>query len=243
MYLTQRPNDVIALDATTGRVFWMYRHNNANDLGVCCGSNNRGLAILGDTLFMGTLDAHLVALDTKSGRPVWKTKVGGEQGGLLDHRCAAGGEGPRHRRRRAAANTAFAASSPRSMRRPAKSCGASTRFPVRVSRATRRGRPARRTRRRYCDPEAWKHGGGSVWVTGSYDPAAESDVLGHRQRGTRLQRRSASRRQPLYRIGRRARRRHRQAAVALPVHAARSRMTTTRCRFRCWPTSRGRARR
>src|ERR1700736_1364465 len=69
MYLTQRPNDVVALDARTGRVFWMYRYNNANEIGVCCGANNRGLAILGDTLFMGTLDAHLVAIDTRSGLP------------------------------------------------------------------------------------------------------------------------------------------------------------------------------
>ncbi|MCM3879434.1 MAG: PQQ-binding-like beta-propeller repeat protein, partial [Vicinamibacterales bacterium] len=76
MYLTQRPNDVVALDAVTGRVFWMYRYTNANEIGVCCGANNRGLAILGDTLFMGTLDAHLVAIDTKSGMPLWKTKVG-----------------------------------------------------------------------------------------------------------------------------------------------------------------------
>src|SRR5687768_11177027 len=75
MYLTQRPNDVVALDAVTGRVFWIYRHQNAADLVVCCGSNNRGLAILGDMLFMGTLDAHLIAIDAKSGRLVWKTKV------------------------------------------------------------------------------------------------------------------------------------------------------------------------
>src|SRR3979490_2180766 len=31
MYLTQRPNDVVAMDAVTGRVFWMYRYNNANE--------------------------------------------------------------------------------------------------------------------------------------------------------------------------------------------------------------------
>jgi alcohol dehydrogenase (cytochrome c) len=75
MYVTQRPNDVVALDATTGRVFWIYHYNNAAELKVCCGANNRGLAILGDTLFMDTLDAHLAAIDTKSGRPVWKTRV------------------------------------------------------------------------------------------------------------------------------------------------------------------------
>ena len=73
MYLTQRPNYVVALDATTGRVFWIDRHSN-EDVIACCGSNNRGVAILGELLYMGTLDGHLVAIDAKSGRQVWKTK-------------------------------------------------------------------------------------------------------------------------------------------------------------------------
>src|SRR5574339_585544 len=68
MYVTQRPNDVLAVDAKTGRVFWQYRHTNSPDARVCCGANNRGLAILGDTLFLGTLDGHLVALDATTGR-------------------------------------------------------------------------------------------------------------------------------------------------------------------------------
>ena len=74
-------------------------------------------------------------------------------------------------------------------------------------------------------------------MTGSYDPAAQPDVLGRRQRRSRLEQRAAARRQPLHRLGRRARRRHRQAEVALPVHAARSSTTTTRCRCRCSSTS------
>ena len=75
MYVTQRPNDVLALDAKTGRVFWLYRYTVSPDARVCCGANNRGVAILGDTLFMGTLDAHLVALDAKTGRPLWNVAV------------------------------------------------------------------------------------------------------------------------------------------------------------------------
>ena len=74
MYLTQRPNDVIALDATTGRVFWTYRHTNEAVI-ACCGSNNRGVAILGELLYMGTLDGHLVAIEARSGREAWKTRV------------------------------------------------------------------------------------------------------------------------------------------------------------------------
>src|SRR5215208_4849983 len=75
MYVTQRLNDVVALDAVTGRAFWMYRYTPAANRIVCCGANNRGVAILGDTLFMGTLDANLVAIDAKTGRPLWNVPV------------------------------------------------------------------------------------------------------------------------------------------------------------------------
>ena len=76
LYTVQAPNDVVALDAATGRVFWTYHHEPAPDARLCCGRVNRGLAILGDTLYMGTIDAHLLAIDAKSGQLVWDTKVG-----------------------------------------------------------------------------------------------------------------------------------------------------------------------
>jgi alcohol dehydrogenase (cytochrome c) len=75
MYLTQPPNDVVALDARTGRVFWIFNHRVPSDITTCCGLVNRGLAILGDRLFMATVDAHLVAIDAKNGKPLWKTRV------------------------------------------------------------------------------------------------------------------------------------------------------------------------
>src|SRR6267142_6983039 len=75
MYITQAPSDALALDAKTGRVFWIYRYYPSPDARPCCGSVNRGLAILGDTLFLATLDAHLVALDAKTGQPLWDTKL------------------------------------------------------------------------------------------------------------------------------------------------------------------------
>lgn len=76
MYLTQRPNDVMAVDAKTGRLFWLYRYTPSPDSKVCCGANNRGVAILGDNLYMGTLDGHLIALDARSGKPIWNVEVG-----------------------------------------------------------------------------------------------------------------------------------------------------------------------
>ena len=76
MYVTERPNSVMAVDAVTGRVFWKYRHQNADNALVCCGANNRGVAVLNDKIYMGTLDAHLVALDRVNGQLLWKVEVG-----------------------------------------------------------------------------------------------------------------------------------------------------------------------
>jgi len=74
LYTVQAPNDVVALDAATGRIFWTYSHQ-PSPARTCCGRVNRGLAILGDTLFMGTVDAHLLAIDAKSGQLLWNTVV------------------------------------------------------------------------------------------------------------------------------------------------------------------------
>jgi alcohol dehydrogenase (cytochrome c) len=75
LYTVQPPNDVIALDAATGRIFWTYIYTPHPKARTCCGRVNRGLAILGDTLFMGTIDAHLLALDAKTGQVIWNTAV------------------------------------------------------------------------------------------------------------------------------------------------------------------------
>jgi alcohol dehydrogenase (cytochrome c) len=75
LYTVQAPDDAVALDAVTGRVFWTYHYDVPKYARACCGRVNRGLAILGDTLYMGTLDAHLVALDAKTGHPIWISQV------------------------------------------------------------------------------------------------------------------------------------------------------------------------
>jgi alcohol dehydrogenase (cytochrome c) len=76
MYVTERPNTVMAVDAVTGRIFWKYRHVPAANAVVCCGANNRGVAILGDMVYMGTLDARLIAIDRINGQPLWNVEVG-----------------------------------------------------------------------------------------------------------------------------------------------------------------------
>ena len=74
MYLTQSPSNVIALDAATGSQFWTYEHTLPEKLALCCGRQNRGVAILGETLFLGTLDAKLIALDAKTGAVQWEVQ-------------------------------------------------------------------------------------------------------------------------------------------------------------------------
>ena len=75
MYTVQAPNDIVALDAATGRIYWVYSYSPAPQARLCCGRVNRGLAILGDTLFMGTIDAHIVAVDAKNGHLLWNSRV------------------------------------------------------------------------------------------------------------------------------------------------------------------------
>jgi alcohol dehydrogenase (cytochrome c) len=75
LYTVQAPNDVVAMDAETGRPFWTTTYAPAPEARTCCGRVNRGLAILGDTLYMGTIDAHLLAIDARSGGLIWDTAV------------------------------------------------------------------------------------------------------------------------------------------------------------------------
>ncbi len=75
MFITEAPSNVVAVDARTGRQYWRYNHEMPEDLRICCGRNNRGVAILGETLFMSTLDAHLVAIDARTGNLLWDTEV------------------------------------------------------------------------------------------------------------------------------------------------------------------------
>jgi alcohol dehydrogenase (cytochrome c) len=159
MYVTQRPNDVLAVDAKTGRVFWQYRYNVSPDARVCCGANNRGVAILGDTLYTGTLDGHLVALDKTTGRSLWDVAVGDPKQGysitmaplIVKDKVLVGSGGGEYGIRGFIA--AFDAKSGKELWRFYTIPG-----PGEKGHDTWSG-------------DSWKSGGASVWVTPSYDPA------------------------------------------------------------------------
>src|SRR5262249_28147713 len=74
MYTTQ-PGLVAALDARTGRPIWRYARQQKVRNPYEINPFNRGVAILGQQLFVGTLDAALVALDARTGRRLWEVQV------------------------------------------------------------------------------------------------------------------------------------------------------------------------
>jgi alcohol dehydrogenase (cytochrome c) len=76
LYVTGNNNTAWAIDVRTGNQLWRFRRN--LPAGLTYGSantSNRGFAVLGDLLFMGTLDAHLIALDRRTGKAVWDATV------------------------------------------------------------------------------------------------------------------------------------------------------------------------
>lgn len=158
MYVTQAPNDVVALDAKTGRVFWVYEYVPSPDTRVCCGRVNRGLGILGDTLFMATIDAQLVAIDSVTGRPLWKTEVGDPAGGyamtvaplVVEDKVIVGVAGGEYGIRGyiAAYDAVTGEETWRFYTIPGP------------------GEPGHET----WEGDSWRTGGAPVWLTGSYDP-------------------------------------------------------------------------
>jgi PQQ-dependent dehydrogenase (methanol/ethanol family) len=75
MFVSTPYDHVLAYDATTGKQLWSYEPT----LGytqLCCGPENRGVAVADGKVFVGQLDGNLVALDAKTGKVAWKTQVG-----------------------------------------------------------------------------------------------------------------------------------------------------------------------
>ncbi len=158
LYTVQAPNDAVAMDAETGRIFWVSPYAPSPEARVCCGRVNRGLAILGDTLFMGTIDGHLLALDAKTGKGIWNVTVAKAEAGyaltlaplVVKDKVIVGTAGGEYGIR------GFLAAY------DAKTGKEAWRFNA----IPGPGEPGHET----WAGDSWMHGGASVWVTGSYDP-------------------------------------------------------------------------
>lgn len=75
MYVSLPFNDVVALNAVTGKQLWRYQHDRNKAYPMCCGPANRGVAVADGKVFMGTVDARLIALDAKTGNKLWDIDV------------------------------------------------------------------------------------------------------------------------------------------------------------------------
>src|SRR3989454_6746897 len=79
MYITSpaTPNNIVrAFDLRTQKMLWQYEHKNTSVSTACCGPNNRGVAVAGGSVFVGTLDDYLVAVDATNGKVKGEAKVG-----------------------------------------------------------------------------------------------------------------------------------------------------------------------
>src|SRR3954465_699912 len=82
MYFATGNDDVFALDARTGALIWERRSGIDQNINtVCCGWDNRGVAVGDGKVFIGQLDGTMVALDLKTGKQLWQTLVGKWQDG------------------------------------------------------------------------------------------------------------------------------------------------------------------
>jgi quinohemoprotein ethanol dehydrogenase len=76
MYMVTGNDDVFALNAKTGDILWQHWSSiEQRRTSACCGWLSRGLAMGEGLLFVGQLDANVVALDIQTGREVWKTPI------------------------------------------------------------------------------------------------------------------------------------------------------------------------
>lgn len=158
MFVTESPQGVTALDVRTGNVLWEFQRPVPDNIPLCCGSQNRGVALLNDTIYVPTLDAHLIALDANTGNKRWDVTVGKWQDGYsmtgaplaIDDRIIVGVGGGDFGIRGFIA--AYSAKDGALLWKCYTIPGP--------------GEPGNET----WVGDAWMHGGGATWTTGSYDP-------------------------------------------------------------------------
>jgi alcohol dehydrogenase (cytochrome c) len=76
MFVAEPGTGVVALDAATGELVWRFSRDLPVNLALCCGRVNRGVALYGNTVFVGTLDGYLVAINATDGTRRWVIRLG-----------------------------------------------------------------------------------------------------------------------------------------------------------------------
>ncbi|MGH9142605.1 MAG: PQQ-dependent dehydrogenase, methanol/ethanol family [Vicinamibacterales bacterium] len=158
MFVATPGNQVIALDASSGALLWRYKRPLADDVVLLHGTS-RGVALAGDKVFFAAAEAVLVAIDARTGREVWTATVEQNRNGyymsvsplVADGKVMVGASGGEMGVRGFVA--AYDLDSGKQVWKT---------YTVPAP-----GEPGSDT---WPKGDQWKTGGGSVWVTGAYDP-------------------------------------------------------------------------
>lgn len=163
MYVSGWDGYVWALDAATGENLWVYQHAIPIDTPMCCGNVNRGVAVARGKVFYATQNGHLVALDATNGQRVWQTPYADVRAGES------------------------ATMAPLVVKNMVIAGASGGEFGVRGHIDAFDLETGARIWRRYTIPapgepgsetwpgDSWQRGGGTTWITGTYDP--ELDLL------------------------------------------------------------------
>src|ERR1051326_9086410 len=159
MYLSGWDGQVWALDAAEGTVLWKYQHAVSIDTPLCCGNVNRGVAVASGKVFFATPTGHAVALDARTGKEAWDVPFGDIRAGesatvaplIVKNTVIFGSSGGEYGVR-----------------------GHIDAFRIDTGRRAWRlytipkpGEPGGNT---WEGASAWERGGGTAWITGTYDP-------------------------------------------------------------------------
>ena len=159
LYVTGYNNNAWAVDARSGRQIWRYRRELPEDWKGCCGAVNRGFGVLGDRLYMTTIDAHLLALDMRTGGVLFDVE-------LVDYKTGYSATvAPLVVKDKVIVGVAGAEYGIRGFidAYDAQTGKRAWRFYT----VAKPGEPGGQT---WPRGDAYLRGGGSIWVTGSYDP-------------------------------------------------------------------------
>ena len=158
MFVTGPSNHADALDLLTGKQIWHYRKTPPAPLSMCCGQPNRGFAALGSRLYKVNIDATLVALDALSGTVLWERQIDDYKKGftataapiIVKNKVVVGMAGAEFGTR-GFIDAYDASTGERAWR---------------FYTVAAKGEPGGDT----WDRDSWQRGGGSTWITGTYDP-------------------------------------------------------------------------
>jgi quinohemoprotein ethanol dehydrogenase len=170
-YVSTGANDVFALSIDTGEIRWQYTANlEANITSVCCGWNNKGVAISEDKVFIGRLDGQLVALDRATGKLVWSIQAERWQEGFSITAAPLYIEAlPRQSAEREGRVIVGFAGGDRGTRSRVKAYDAKDgRLIWTFYTIPGPGEPGHETWPK--DNDAWKYGGAAIWQTPAVDP-------------------------------------------------------------------------